>query len=230
MGVDGQERADDLPKTVDSARDAAGGGEGEVSEIGRRLMRAARERGWSQQQLSDRAGLGRNAVNEIINRPDRTPRRTTLTKLARALGVDPEWLIHGDPSPAAGGSTEKPLTAEEIRGADPTGALGALADMVASTADRWSVWRIAAPAGDPFGAVRLALVDHSRTPRTGDHVVSPGRGLRYLVEPYLVGTTATGAMDHSLRGDTDAGGVVVLIVTPEGERAPRGADPLEMGN
>ena len=60
-----------------------------------RLRRLRRERLLTQQQLSDRAGLGPNEVSRIESGAVKNPRFDTIRKLAAALDVPPEDLVRG---------------------------------------------------------------------------------------------------------------------------------------
>ena len=49
---------------------------------------------------SEEAGLDRGYVTELLSKPERSPRLTTLAKLAAALQCDENWLATGNgPSP-----------------------------------------------------------------------------------------------------------------------------------
>lgn len=55
-------------------------------ELGRRVRALREERGWTQSQLGDRAGMGYQEVARI-ERGEREPTWSTALKLADALGV-----------------------------------------------------------------------------------------------------------------------------------------------
>jgi len=57
-----------------------------------RLRQLCKENGLSPSGLSIKAGLGKGAVSDILDNPDRHPRRRTLEKIARALDVAPDYL------------------------------------------------------------------------------------------------------------------------------------------
>lgn len=63
-----------------------------VSEIGAKLARARAERGWSLQQLADRAGVSPAAVHKI-EKSGITPTIATLMKIASALGKSVGYFI-----------------------------------------------------------------------------------------------------------------------------------------
>jgi transcriptional regulator with XRE-family HTH domain len=63
-----------------------------VSELGGKLSIARAERGWSLQQLADRAGLSPAAIHKI-EKSGMTPTITSLMKLASALGKSVSYFI-----------------------------------------------------------------------------------------------------------------------------------------
>ncbi len=63
-----------------------------VSEIGAKLAKARAERGWSLQQLADRAGVSPAAVHKI-EKSGITPTIATLMKIAAALGKSVGYFI-----------------------------------------------------------------------------------------------------------------------------------------
>ncbi|GAA4385918.1 helix-turn-helix domain-containing protein [Tsukamurella soli] len=68
------------------------------ADLGSRVQALRRERGLSQTQLAERAGLHRNQVSNIernVSSGDRCsdPHLSTLYRLAAALGVPPERLL-----------------------------------------------------------------------------------------------------------------------------------------
>lgn len=65
-----------------------------VVYIGDRLKDLRTQRALTQQELADKAGIGKNTVNRI-ERNDAEPHMSTLRKLARALDVDPAKLVKG---------------------------------------------------------------------------------------------------------------------------------------
>jgi len=63
-----------------------------VVYIGDRLKTLRVRRALTQQELADRAGVGKNTVNRI-ERNAGEPHMSTLRKLAKALSVDPAELV-----------------------------------------------------------------------------------------------------------------------------------------
>jgi transcriptional regulator with XRE-family HTH domain len=65
-----------------------------VVHIGDRLKDLRIEKALTQQELADKAGIGKNTVNRIeLNLSE--PHMSTVRKLARALGVEPRRLTKG---------------------------------------------------------------------------------------------------------------------------------------
>jgi transcriptional regulator with XRE-family HTH domain len=63
-----------------------------VVYVGDRLKALRIRRALTQEELAQRAGLSKNAVNRLeVDKAE--PRMSTLRKLARALDVDPAELI-----------------------------------------------------------------------------------------------------------------------------------------
>ncbi len=66
-----------------------------VVYIGENLRKLREARAMRQEDLAERAGVGKNTVNRIEkNRTE--PHMTTIKKLAAALKVDPSELVAGD--------------------------------------------------------------------------------------------------------------------------------------
>ena len=61
------------------------------------MKRLRRDRGWSQEQLADEAGLDRTYISGIERRT-RHPTITTVAKLVAALGVSFADLLDHEPS------------------------------------------------------------------------------------------------------------------------------------
>lgn len=64
---------------------------------GKRIEQLRTERGWTQEQLAERAGLGQSSI-ALIENGLRWPRESTLNKLAAAFGCDVSNLAQA-PSP-----------------------------------------------------------------------------------------------------------------------------------
>lgn len=164
------------------------------------------ERGWSQQQLSERAGLGKAAVNDLVNHPERRKRPATIRKLAQALGVSPDFLTAGGGGIAG---EEGPVDLE----AEMTGGRG-LAAMLAD-ADRFALYRLD-PSGVIGGSARteFVIIDRTAAAGSGDLVLVTADGmvgLRYLAEPYLIGVSGESGITHALRGG-DGGEVLGRVL------------------
>jgi len=64
------------------------------AQLGERVRRLREERGWSQEGFAHEGGLGRSFAG-AIERGEKDVRLSTLTKLARALGVSLSQLLKG---------------------------------------------------------------------------------------------------------------------------------------
>lgn len=78
-----------------------------TEDIPERLARLLKERNLKMKPVSLEAGLGETAVSDIIKRRAKSPRMETLTRIANAIGVDPQVLIYGDNKPDAFRAKEK---------------------------------------------------------------------------------------------------------------------------
>jgi len=63
-------------------------------QLGERVRRLREQRGWSQEGFAHEGGLGRSFAG-AIERGEKDVRLSTLTKLARALGVSLSQLLKG---------------------------------------------------------------------------------------------------------------------------------------
>jgi transcriptional regulator with XRE-family HTH domain len=61
-------------------------------QLSRNLRRLRTDKGWSQEELADRAGLHRTYVSGV-ERGVRNPTITIVAALAKALGVPPAELL-----------------------------------------------------------------------------------------------------------------------------------------
>lgn len=67
----------------------------EAMTIALRLRTKMTEKGLSENELGRRAGVPQPTIHRILHGDSKTPRKPTVEKLARALGVTPEWLLFG---------------------------------------------------------------------------------------------------------------------------------------
>lgn len=72
--------------------------------LGDRLMQLLHDKGWSAAELARRANVPQPTVHRIGGGATTNPKRETVDKIARALGVKEEWLWtgKGDPHPKPG--------------------------------------------------------------------------------------------------------------------------------
>ncbi len=66
-----------------------------VVYIGERLKHLRIRRALTQEELADKASIGKNTVNRV-ERNLTEPHMSTLRKLAQALGVEPHELLEGE--------------------------------------------------------------------------------------------------------------------------------------
>jgi transcriptional regulator with XRE-family HTH domain len=68
--------------------------------IGRRIRAIREEKMFSRRDIAERSGLSRAGLIKLEDGRVDQPRRTTLEKIARVLGVQPDYLILGEqPAP-----------------------------------------------------------------------------------------------------------------------------------
>jgi SOS-response transcriptional repressor LexA len=63
--------------------------------IALRLRKKMNEKDLSENELSRRSGVPQPTIHRILNGDSNTPRKATVEKLARTIGVTPEWLLFG---------------------------------------------------------------------------------------------------------------------------------------
>lgn len=63
-------------------------------KFGKRLRALREERGWSQEEFADRAGLHRTYVS-AVERGVRNPTLSVLERLAKALGISITAMLQG---------------------------------------------------------------------------------------------------------------------------------------
>lgn len=63
--------------------------------IAGRLAQKMQEREWTEGELGRRSGVPQPTIHRIISGESQSPRRPNVEKIAKALGVTPEWLLFG---------------------------------------------------------------------------------------------------------------------------------------
>lgn len=66
-----------------------------VATVADRIREVLARTGWSQRELSRRAGLSPAAIGWILSHPDRTTELDTIRKIASGAGVSQSWLATG---------------------------------------------------------------------------------------------------------------------------------------
>ena len=66
----------------------------QVEQFGRNLREARQEKGWTQEELADKAGLASVQISRV-ERGVREVRLTTLLRLIAALETSPDHLLDG---------------------------------------------------------------------------------------------------------------------------------------
>jgi len=92
--------------------------------IAQRLATKMHDKKWSEGELGRRSGVPQPTINRITSGESQSPRRNNIEKLARSLGVTPEWLLFGGPydggAEAGPGTRRKvPVVSWETAGALP---------------------------------------------------------------------------------------------------------------
>lgn len=64
--------------------------------LGQRLRHARRRAVMTQAELAQAAGVALITANRLENDAIANPRPETVRRLAKALGVEPAWLLFGD--------------------------------------------------------------------------------------------------------------------------------------
>lgn len=74
--------------------------------VARNVRRLRNERGLTQEELSELAGINRNYTG-MIEREQRSPTVDMLEKLAKALQIDPVVLLQADNGPSPNVTTSR---------------------------------------------------------------------------------------------------------------------------
>src|SRR5262245_56839381 len=91
--------------------------------FGPRLKELREGRGWTQQQLADRAGLAVGIVRKLERRENKPTWETALT-LASALGVSTEAFVQEPAERPPAGPGRPPTRMDEAEGREPESPLG----------------------------------------------------------------------------------------------------------
>lgn len=80
-----------------------------MSEMGLRIRKLRQEKGMTQQELADKVGMQRSAVNKYEMGLVENIKRTTIMTFARVLECDPMYLMAFDDSDADKYATDEDL-------------------------------------------------------------------------------------------------------------------------
>ncbi|WP_282129371.1 helix-turn-helix domain-containing protein [Roseobacter litoralis] len=180
-------------------------------------------RGWSEKQLSERAGLGHGYVNSALKKENWRPQQEKLAALSVALDCDPEYLL-GDSNKVRSNDAIRP-GAIWRQASQPPAAVAFLdfIDDKIEKCDECKVYQIARGFAGSVGMVAgsSVIVSTSEPCATGDLVLAHGAGgdleVFYYAEPYLVSVDATGRMRHEIRNETTlfVGKIILSINVPD---------------
>jgi transcriptional regulator with XRE-family HTH domain len=67
----------------------------DTSVLGHRMTRRMIELGLSDRDVSAGSNLSYDTIRAIRRLPNKNPTMDTISRIAKALGVTPEWLLHG---------------------------------------------------------------------------------------------------------------------------------------
>ncbi|MDB5349025.1 MAG: anaerobic benzoate catabolism transcriptional regulator [Planctomycetota bacterium] len=96
-----------------------------MTSLAQRIRQLRFTKGWGPEDLAERASISRTALYQIEAGKTGVPRASTLRRLARALGVDPEDLLQGTGDEEMGsGSKHMAVLATD----EPQGENGATAE------------------------------------------------------------------------------------------------------
>ena len=172
------------------------------TEIGNILEDLCNQKGWSAAQLSTAAGLGKNAVGDIIEGRTKSPRKSTLAKLAIALEIDVA-ILTGEPSfTHLSTLLEFDPENQQLVSHFPSEINEVISNLISHEPGKRQrfIAKNAIPSlGIPKGA--HILINIETEPKTGDIVAAQKSGsthMCYWVEPFLICLGAEGEIHHFL--------------------------------
>lgn len=86
-----------------------------MNSVGLALQKARKDKGWTQQELAERADISVDWVRSLEIGRTENPRMNTLNKAAAALGVSADSLIRGVPEPLGDGMSNQYMTPEHMQ-------------------------------------------------------------------------------------------------------------------
>jgi SOS-response transcriptional repressor LexA len=147
--------------------------------IAMRLRSKMNEKGLGENELGRRAGVPQPTIHRILHGDSKTPRKATIEKLARVLGVTPEWLLFGS---SHGNVEAAPAPHREAKEYPLISwiAAGAWAESCGTFQPDPSTEQIASDAYAGECGYWLEVLGDSMTPAQGNGFMP---GMRVLVQP-----------------------------------------------
>lgn len=173
-----------------------------ISTLSERVNEQAERAGLSLTSLAKAADLGKSTLTSLLQSPDRSPRPSTLNKVAKALDVDPRYLL---------GEVENPGTWTAFYNIKTRGLSEGVHEYTAAK-QGGTVEYLLSNIRTGMGADVAAsvLVDPDAPIETGTLYLAEfddkTRRIVYLAEPYLFWVAEDGEPSHAIRGD----GVMIL--------------------
>ncbi|MBO9467038.1 helix-turn-helix transcriptional regulator [Tropicibacter sp. R15_0] len=173
-----------------------------ISTLSKRVNEQAERAGLSLTALAQAADLGKSTLTSLLQSPDRTPRPSTLNKVARALDVDPKYLL---------GETDEPGTWATSNGSKIKGLSEGIHEYTAAKQGGTVEYFLSnVRAGMGADVAASVLVDPDAPIETGTLYLAEfddqTRRIVYLAEPYLFWVAEDGEPSHAIRGE----GVAIL--------------------
>ncbi len=167
-----------------------------IFTLSERVNEQAERAGLSLTALAAKSGLGKSTITSLLQTPDRNPRPSTLHKVAKALDVDPRYLI---------GETDEPSTWGEFSSSKNNGMSEGQTEYEATNTGDFVEYPLnSVQAGLGAAVAATALVDPNAPMESGTLYLADfkngKRRIVYLAEPYLFWVTEEGEPSHAIRG------------------------------
>jgi len=170
-----------------------------------RVLQLVKDKGWSHATLVERAGLGKSAVTDLVNKPEKKTRAATVQAFADALGVSTAYLLG-----RVEGKTRRTLLRAGFNweNSPPDLSVSKLSQGIVSMVESGPGELEAFTLCETIAALGMVegttvIVDKMQHPKTGEIVLirdlSGGIFPCYLFEPYLVELGAKIAPKYSIK-------------------------------